>query len=83
MATKELPDDNREEFLQLGREQISAGDLVVGELTASQRRIWDDRAASFDEHSDPGERSRREAARQERMGKANAEEPAPNASLPR
>lgn len=83
MAMNGRPDDNREEILQHGREQISVGDLVVGDLTASERRIWDERAASFDEHSDPAERSRREAARQKRMGKANAEEPVPDASPPR
>jgi len=84
MATKERFDDNREEFLQLGREQISAGDLVVGELTASQRRIWDERAASFREHADPGERERREAPRPTRL-RATREQTGPgrDASPPR
>ena len=65
------------------REKSSAGDLVEGELTASQRRIWEERAASFDEHSDPGERSRREAARQKRVGKATPERTEQDPSPPR
>ena len=65
-------------------EKIPAGDLVVGELTASQRRIWEERAASFREHADPGERERREAARPTKL-RATREQTGPgrDASPPR
>jgi len=53
--------------------EISPGDAGEGELTAAQRRIWEERAASFDEHADPGERERREAARQKSQGKTSRE----------
>ena len=46
------------------RERVASEDRVVDELTASERRLWVERAASFDEHSDAGERKRREASRQ-------------------
>ena len=74
-------DDQRQGRLDM-REKISAGSLV-GELTASQLRVWEERAVSFDEHSDPGERSRREAARQKRVGKAKPEQTGRDPSPPR
>jgi hypothetical protein len=65
MATtrNELGNDKREERPQQMREQVSSGSLVVGQLTASERRLWEERATSFYEHSDPGERRRKDAAR--------------------
>ena len=82
MATKERQDDNREERLRHGREQISAGDLV-GQVTASERRIWDERSADFYEHSAPEERTRKEAARQRRQENATREQNQRDASPPR
>ena len=81
-SSKEHPlDDERQGRPDIARS--SRRDLVVGELTASQRRIWEERAASFDEHSDPGERSRREAARQKRVAKATPEQTEQDPSPPR
>jgi hypothetical protein len=60
----------RQERLQKMQEQIASGGLVVRPMTATERRMWDERAASFEKHSDPGERDRREAARQRRRDKA-------------
>ena len=79
---KERQDDNREERLRHGREQISTGDLV-GQITASERRHWEQRSADFYEHSAPEERTRKEAARQRRQENATLEQNPRDASLPR
>ena len=68
-ARNEPPDGERQGRLERTRETSASKDLVVGELTASERRLWEERAASFDEHSDSGEWDRREAARENRQGK--------------
>ena len=56
---------------RLDNAEKSSGE-TVGQMTASDRRLWAERAASFDEHSDPGERSRREAARKKSQVKTKA-----------
>ena len=69
-ASNEPTDGERQGRPERTRETSASRDLVVGQITASERRLWEERAASFDEHSDPGEQDRREAARQERQQKA-------------
>ena len=66
----ERKDEQRQERMEHMRKQVASGDLVVRQMTATERRLWDERAASFDKHSDPGERERREAARQRRRDRA-------------
>ena len=68
MAKKrhERDEDAREERLEHIRDQISLGDLVVRQMTASERRHWDERSAAFDRHATPEERTRRDAARKKR-----------------
>jgi hypothetical protein len=79
----EREEDKRQERLQKMHAQISSGALVVRQMTATERRLWDERAASFDKHSDPGERDRREAARQRRRDKAAREQQRRDALPPR
>lgn len=79
----EREEDKRQERLRKMHEQISSGALVVRQMTATERRLWDERAASFDKHSDPGERDRREAARQRRRDKAAREQQRRDALPPR
>ena len=82
MATKGRQDDNREERLRHGREQISVG-VPVGQITASERRLWEERSADFYEHSAPEERTRKEAARQRRQENATREQNQRDALPPR
>ena len=79
----ERMDDKRQERLQKMQEQMASGALVVRQMTTTERRLWDERAASFDKHSDPGERDRREAARQRRRDKATREQARRDALPPR
>jgi glycine/D-amino acid oxidase-like deaminating enzyme len=69
----EREEDKRQERLQHMREQIASGDLVVRQMTSSERRLWEERAAAFDEHSTPEERIRRDAAWQRRQERATRE----------
>jgi hypothetical protein len=62
----ERDEDAREERLEHIRDQISSGDLVVRQMTASERRHWDERSAAFDRQATPEERTRRDAARKKR-----------------
>ena len=43
----EREDDKRQERLQKMQEQISSGDLVVRQMTSTERRLWEERAAAF------------------------------------
>jgi len=82
-TSNKLLDDERQGRSEHTRENIASGD-PVGEPTASQRRLWEERAASFREHADPGERERREAAPPTRL-RATREQTGPgrDASPPR
>jgi hypothetical protein len=76
----EREDDERQERLEQMREQVSTGDLVVRQMTASERRHWEERSAAFDDHATPEERSRRDAARQKRQNQATREQKRRDAS---
>ena len=79
----EREDDKRQERLQHMREQISSGDLVVRQMTSTERRLWEERSAAFYEHSSPDERARRDAARQRRQDQATREQQRRDALPPR
>lgn len=84
MATwKERQDDKREKRIRYMHEQISSGDLVVRQMTASERSLWEERSAAFDEHSTSEERTRRDAARRKRQGLATRKRKRRDASPPR
>jgi hypothetical protein len=79
----EREDDERQERLEHMREQVSSGDLVVRQMTASERRLWEERSAAFDDHATPEERTRRDAARKKRQNQATREQKRRDASPPR
>ena len=62
----EREDDAREGQLEHIRDQVSSGELVVRQMTASERAHWDDHSATSDRHATPEERTRRDAARKKR-----------------
>ena len=63
----EREDDERAERLEHIREQVSAGELVVRQMTPSERRHWKERSDAFDDQATPGERASRDAAWQKRQ----------------
>ena len=75
--------DERQGRLEDMRDQISSGDLVVRQMTASERRQWEERSADFDDHATPEERTRRDAARQKRQDRVTREQKRRDASPPR
>jgi hypothetical protein len=76
----EREDDQREERLEHMREQIASGELVVRQMTASERRHWKERSDSFHDHATPEERARRDAARRKRNEQAKREQKRRDAS---
>jgi hypothetical protein len=79
----EREDDEREERLEHMREQISSGDLVVRQMTASEREHWDEHSAAIDDRSTPQERNRRDSARNKRREQAKRQQKRRDASPPR
>jgi hypothetical protein len=66
----EREDDKREERLEHIREQVAAGELVVRQMTPSEREQWQKHSADADDRATPEQRTRRDAARQSRVEKA-------------
>jgi len=62
----EREEDAREGQLEHIRDQISSGELVVRQMTDSERAHWDDHSATSDRQATPEERTRRDAARKKR-----------------
>ena len=62
----EREDDAREGLLEHIRDQVSSGELVVRQMTDSERAHWDDHSAASDRQATPEERTRRDAARRKR-----------------
>ena len=79
----ERKDDKRQERLQKMQEQLSSGELVVRQMTSTERRLWEERSAAFYEHSSPDERARRDAARQRRQDNATRAQQRRDALPPR
>ncbi len=63
---QEREEDAREGQLEHIRDQVSSGELVVRQMTDSERAHWDDHSASSDRHASPEERTQRDAARKKR-----------------
>jgi hypothetical protein len=68
-TSRERQEDAREKRLEHMREQILSGDLVVRQMTASERKRWEDRSAASDRHATRQERARRDAVRKKRRAK--------------
>jgi hypothetical protein len=79
----ERKEDKRQERLRKMQEQISSGELVVRQMTSTERRLWEERSAAFYEHSSPDERARRDAARKRRQDNATREQQRRDALPPR
>lgn len=75
-------DEREDDDPQHTREHVSSKSVVVGQMTASERRLWEERATSFYEHSDPGEQERKDAAREKRQETARGEENGRDKSSP-
>jgi hypothetical protein len=79
----EREDDQREERLERMREQVAAGELVVRQMTPSEREQWQKHSADADDRATPEERTRRDAARQSRHEKTMRQEKRRDALPPR
>ena len=65
-TTREREEDAREGRLEHIRDQVASGDLVVRQMTDSERAHWDDHSAAADRQATPEERTRRDAARKKK-----------------
>jgi hypothetical protein len=65
-TTRERDEDARKGRLEHIRDQVSSGELVVRQMTDSERAQWDDHSAASDRQATPEERTRRDAARKKR-----------------
>lgn len=65
-TTREREEDVREGRLEHIRDQVSSGELVVRQMTDSERAHWDDHSAASDRQATPEERTRRDVARKKR-----------------
>jgi hypothetical protein len=65
-TTHEREEDAREARLEHIRDQVTSGELVVRQMTDSERAQWDDHSVASDRHATPEERTRRDAARKKR-----------------
>jgi hypothetical protein len=79
----EREDDDRQERLEHMREQVSSGELVVRQMTESERRHWEERSAAFDAQATPEELTRRDTARQRKHDQAKREQKRRDSSPPR
>ena len=79
-TSSERQDHERQGRLEHMHEQISSGDLVVRQMTASERRHWEERSAAFEDQATPEERTRRDAARRRRQERATREQKRRDAS---
>jgi hypothetical protein len=70
----EREDDEREKRLEHMRVQVSSGELVMRQMTASERRQWKERSDSFEFHATPQERAARRAARQKMYEQAKRQQ---------
>jgi hypothetical protein len=77
----EREDDERQERLEHMRQQVSSGELVVRQMTASERKRWDEHSAAVDGCATPEERTRRATARDKRHERAKRQQRRHDASL--
>jgi hypothetical protein len=70
--------DARQAKLDLIREQVASGALVIRQMTRDERATWAKQRAELEARLTPAERARREAALKERRRRAERWlEPAP------
>ena len=62
-TAREREEDAREARREHFRDQVSSGELVVRQMTDSERAQWDDHSVASDRQATSEERTRRDAAR--------------------
>jgi hypothetical protein len=65
-TTQERQQEAREAKLEHMNEQVSAGTLVIREMTAAERKKWAKRQDALTETSTPQDRARRDAVLENR-----------------
>ena len=65
-TAREREEDAREGRLEHFRDQVVSGELVVRQMTDSERARWDEHSAAADRKATPEQRARRDAARKKR-----------------
>ncbi len=65
-TARERDEDAREGRLEHFRDQVVSGELVVRQMTDSERARWDEHSAATDRKATPEQRARRDAARKKR-----------------
>lgn len=65
-TARERSEDAREDRLEHIRDQVSSGELIVRQMTDSERKHWNEQSAAADRQATPEERTRRENARKRR-----------------
>ena len=68
-TARERDEDEREGRLEHFRDQVASGELVVRQMTDSERRRWDEHSAASDRQATPEQRTRRDAARKNRRNR--------------
>jgi hypothetical protein len=68
-TTREREEEARKGRLQHIRDQVSSGELVVRQMTDSERSHWDDQSAVSDRQATPEERTRRDTALKKRRNR--------------
>ena len=69
-TTRERDHDARQAKLELVREQVASGQLVIREMTKAERLKWAKQRASSEARSTPAERARRAVAVENRRKRA-------------
>jgi len=62
--------DARRAKLELVREQVASGELVIRQMTRAEQAKWAEQHAALEARSTPAERARREAALRDRRRRA-------------
>jgi hypothetical protein len=63
--------EKRETELERYREQLASGEVVVRQMTDSERAYWNQRSAAADRQATPEQRQRRDAARAKRRASSS------------
>ena len=71
-TSAEQQQEKRETKLEHYREQLASGELVVRQMTESERAYWNEHSAAADRQATPEQRKRRDTAREKRRQRASA-----------
>ena len=68
-TAREREEDAREARREHFRDQVSSGELVVRQMTDSERAQWDEHSSASDRQATPEQRTRRDAARKNKRNR--------------